>query len=122
MCNAESAEAYEKECSKRIMLSAVTMRNCVAVALIQVRDGSGARPDGRSKHQQKRNPMKIYESEKILFDACKSQMSRYCWRTLVDQAIAFPNVTSDGVRVRARGVSASQDAVLSRLRAVATKR
>ncbi len=53
---------------------------------------------------------------------CKSQMSRYCWRTLVDQAIAFPNVTSDGVRVRARGVSASQDAVLSRLRAVATKR
>jgi hypothetical protein len=69
MCNALSVEAHEKQCSKRIMSSAVTMRNCVAVALIQVRDGLGARPDGKSIHQQKRDPMKIYESEKILFEA-----------------------------------------------------
>jgi hypothetical protein len=59
MCNAESVEAYEKKCSKRIMLSAVTMRNCVVVALIQVRDGLGTRLDGKSRHQQKYDPMKI---------------------------------------------------------------
>src|SRR6266487_909470 len=57
MCNALSVEAYEKECSKRIMLSAVTMRNCVVVAPIQARGGSSTtRPDGKSRHQQKRNP------------------------------------------------------------------
>ncbi len=57
MCNAESVEAYEKDCSKRIMLSAVTMRNCVVVAPIQARGGSSTmRPDGKSRHQPKRDP------------------------------------------------------------------
>ena|SRR2546429_7610024 len=77
MCNAESVEAYEKDCSKRIILSAVTMRNCVVVALIQVRDGLGARPDGKSRHQQKCDPMKIYGSDKILFDALSGVLSFY---------------------------------------------
>jgi hypothetical protein len=35
----------------------------------RVRDELGARPDGKSRRQQKRNPMKIYGSEKILFEA-----------------------------------------------------
>ena len=77
MCNAESVEAYEKDCSKRIILSAVTMRNCVVVALIQVRDGLGARPDGKSRQKPKCDLMKIYGSDKILFDAFSEVLSFY---------------------------------------------
>lgn len=55
-------------------------------------------------------------------DGIMRVLSRYCWRTLADQATALPSATSGGVRVRARGVSASQAAVRIRLRAVAIKR
>src|SRR6266699_1310994 len=75
MCNAFSVEAYEKDCSKRIILSAVTTRNCVVVAPIQARDGSSTRAYGKLLQKQQHNTTKIYGSEKALFDAASGAPS-----------------------------------------------
>jgi hypothetical protein len=53
MCNALSVGVYEKQCSKRIMSSAVTMRNCVVVAPIPDHSGLKARLGTKSFQEPK---------------------------------------------------------------------